>query len=194
VKLYVAGPMTGRVDKNRPSFERVQEMLLDAGHDARIPHDFGESLRVSGTGPEVAWKPESDASWQTWMWFDMYYLSMWQPDGVVFLSDWDRSPGARAEAVWFRALRNGNGEIRLFVNANNTFQEVGEGPDGELGDKRIWVFRPEMRGLIEMPQPHLRGADLDFGLVDGSPPFQVRWDGVEANASGPDAPAQIPEP
>jgi hypothetical protein len=178
--------MTGREKKNRPEFERVQEMLCNAGHDARIPHEFDEAVFADTM---LVWSPRVGAPWQDWMWFCMHFLSVWRPDGAVFLYDWPQSPGASAEALWFKALRNGAGKSgpRMFINQNNTFHEVGEGPNGELGDKRIWVYRPEVQGLVEMPQPHLGAPDLDFGLVAGKR-ADVRWDsGVPDSPAGIDA-------
>ena len=92
MKLYVAGPMTGRENLNKAEFQRVERQLLAAGHDARIPHDFGTGgsrqpdiyLRDSlGSPGDVLPEP----TWLDWMWWCMRYLAAWQPDGVVFLQD-----------------------------------------------------------------------------------------------------------
>lgn len=210
LKLYIAGPMTGRENKNRLEFERVCQQLRVAGHDARVPHEFGTGgsrqpdIYLHGElGSPADTVPEP--SWLDWMWWCMRYLAAWQPDGVVFLQDWPTSPGATAEAAWFQALAQGAGAgagaPRVFVNAHDTYYEV---DPRQPVNGRTWVYRAEVGGLVEMPQPHLPGPDTTFGLVKGE--ARTRWPAPDGGAAFEvvhegdmlvqvqDAPADIPPP
>lgn len=129
MNLYVAGPITGRQEKNRPEFERVRAMLLAVGHDARIPHEFGEDA-TRFPDKDLAWRPVAGAPWRNWMWYCFHYLSSWQPDGVVLLDDWRASRGASLEHDMFQGLG-----LRRFTNRAVGFFEV-----GGVSPARSWMF------------------------------------------------------
>jgi hypothetical protein len=161
VKLYVAGPITGKEYRNRPEFERVKNLLVQVGHDARIPHEFGEmregwddSSHCNG----LQWFPRSEADrppvpgdqiWLDWMWFDLHALTAWRPEGVVLLHDWTSSRGARLEYFVFRELG-----LRSWVNTRNVFVEQ---TSGALAGES-WVFVPS-RGMVGATA---RSRDLEF--------------------------------
>ena len=179
MKLYVAGPITGIPDKNRTEFERVRDMLVHVGHDARTPHQFREDVlrersqigraydfgcdaaRIPGEHPDV---PET---WEQWMWFDLHYLTTWQPDAAVFLMGWEASRGATLEALLFGQMGK-----RCFLQIlGNVFTEPTTG--------RGWAWHQNI-GLVE--SPHASGQpDKDFGLlVDKT--AGIVWPGMDPDA------------
>lgn len=79
MRLYVIGPVTGRENLNREAFEGARERLWDAGYDVLIPHDV----------------VPPDASHEQAM--RLSIKAMLGCDGVVVLSDWEGSKGAKLE-------------------------------------------------------------------------------------------------
>lgn len=79
MRLYVIGPVTGRENLNREAFEDARERLWDAGYDVLIPHDV----------------VPPDASHEQAM--RLSIKAMLGCDGVVVLSDWEGSKGAKLE-------------------------------------------------------------------------------------------------
>lgn len=81
VVLYVAGPVTGRENRNLAAFEEAERELYRAGFWPSLPH------RVV---------PE-DARWEDAM--KKSVALMEGCDGVALLPDWRASRGARIEAA-----------------------------------------------------------------------------------------------
>lgn len=80
--LYVAGPMTGKPDKNRLAFAEAESNLVAFGHTVLTP-----------------WSVEGDGS-QTWEWYMREALKlMLQAEGVALLDDWQESRGALLEVT-----------------------------------------------------------------------------------------------
>ena len=79
MRLYVIGPVTGKPDLNREVFEDAKERLRDAGYDVLIPHDV----------------VPPDASHEQAM--RLSIKAMLGCDGVVVLSGWEGSKGAKLE-------------------------------------------------------------------------------------------------
>lgn len=80
VVLYVAGPVTGRENRNLAAFEEAERALYEAGFWPSLPH------RVV----------PKDADWHDAM--GMSIPLMLGCDGVALLPDWHKSRGARIEA------------------------------------------------------------------------------------------------
>lgn len=78
--IYVAGPVTGRKELNRPAFDRAAERLEAAGYRAMVPHAFAPD----GEAHERAMR-------MTLQWM------VRNADGVCTLADWGESAGARLE-------------------------------------------------------------------------------------------------
>lgn len=76
--LYIAGPMTGLPDYNRPAFNKAQAQLEAAGYRVLNPARQPDGL-----------------SYTEYM--DRGYDDIRQSDGVALLDGWDESPGANAE-------------------------------------------------------------------------------------------------
>lgn len=79
MRLYVIGPVTGRENLNRKAFEDAKEKLWDAGYDVLIPHDVVLPIATHERAMRLSIK------------------TMLGCDGVVVLSDWEGSRGAKLE-------------------------------------------------------------------------------------------------
>ena len=80
-KLYIAGPMTGKKDFNRPAFSAAAKFLTKRGYKSLNP----------------AWldRGKSGGEWADYIKRDIPYLL--KCDGVVVLPGWDGSRGAKLE-------------------------------------------------------------------------------------------------
>lgn len=86
MRIYVAGPVTGIEENNRPAFERARVMLADAGFSVLVPHDL-----VRGG--------------ETWRQCMRVCLSaMLACDGVCALEGWQASKGAKLELKVARSV------------------------------------------------------------------------------------------
>jgi hypothetical protein len=82
VKLYIAGPMTGLPNFNRPAFNVMAEKLRLLGHDVLNPAE----LDTDETAPPAEECYRRDL-----------VLMLQDREGVVVLPGWERSRGATAE-------------------------------------------------------------------------------------------------
>ena len=80
MRVYVAGPVTGVPELNRPAFEEAAGRIVGAGHTAIVPH----------------WFVPADASWQDAMRTSLDLLAACEV--VALLDGWERSRGAKLEA------------------------------------------------------------------------------------------------
>lgn len=87
--LYIAGPMTGYVDKNFPAFYAADEFLFNLGIIPLNPADK-ESEDLS-------------LSWAQYMKEDMELVDA--ADGIALLPDWQKSRGAWLEVKRIAAAR-----------------------------------------------------------------------------------------
>ncbi len=57
MRIYLAGPMTGLPDLNRPAFDAAERRLTEQGHFVINPHDltalFGDAIDVDGDTVDV---------------------------------------------------------------------------------------------------------------------------------------------
>lgn len=83
MKLYVSGPMTGKENYNRESFEETAVVLKQLGEHPITPFDLDTV------------EPVAYHDWIPNMKRDIKYLM--GLDGVVVLDDWEESKGARIE-------------------------------------------------------------------------------------------------
>jgi len=80
MKVYVAGPITGWPDKNRPAFEKAEVELGSLGHEVYTPfmHEGGGDL------------PYEE-------YLKLGLILMLSCDGVAMLPEWHTSTGATIE-------------------------------------------------------------------------------------------------
>ena len=101
MKIYIAGPIRHRPQKNRPAFDAAKQMLIEAGHEAVTPFDLASSSETDANETNVT--PELCRRFAV---RDVTVIA--ECDGIYMLDGWERSIGARAEyavAVWCQ-LRN----------------------------------------------------------------------------------------
>lgn len=77
--IYIAGPISGIPDKNKPSFAAAEERIARHGHKPVNPHKIHN---------QTEWAPAMRA--------DMAYM-MAHCDSLVLIDGWHRSKGAMTE-------------------------------------------------------------------------------------------------
>lgn len=88
MRIYVAGPMTGIKDLNRPAFYDAAEKLRLLGHTVINP----ANIRL----------PKGTDTWQDYMRVTTRQLTFC--DGVALLPGWEQSTGAQIERQWAEAV------------------------------------------------------------------------------------------
>lgn len=93
--IYIAGPISGRSEGNRPAFEALVARIaqtLNAETEIVIPHDL-----YTPTGPAL------DCPALCWCEAMVVCLGAVERAAMVFMvPDWEDSPGARRERDWAR--------------------------------------------------------------------------------------------
>lgn len=80
MKLYLAGPMTGYADFNKPAFHAEAKRLRDLGHEIVNPAELNEG---------------HDGDWLICMKRDIAELI--HCEGIALMPGWDKSRGATIE-------------------------------------------------------------------------------------------------
>nr|DAQ93109.1 MAG TPA: Nucleoside 2-deoxyribosyltransferase like protein [Caudoviricetes sp.] len=78
MKFYIAGPMTGLPQFNRPAFHDAADRLSDQGHVALNPATLPDGL-------------------SQFEYMDICLAMLRCADAILLLKNWDLSAGARAE-------------------------------------------------------------------------------------------------
>lgn len=91
MRIYLAGPMSGKPDFNFPAFDVAAKMLRTAGHEVFNPADadrekWGENVEVIGRKATYAECMRLDLNW-----------IIDHAEGIALLPDWDQSKGAQSE-------------------------------------------------------------------------------------------------
>ncbi len=86
-RLYIAGPMTGLPDFNRPAFHAAAAQLRAAGYEVVSPAELDSTHPIAD--------PDGPGAWGRYMRRDIPFLL--ECDGVAWLSGWLESKGARLE-------------------------------------------------------------------------------------------------
>lgn len=89
--VYIAGPMTGYKDNNRPAFREAAAQLRQMGYSCTSPEELDDGMPVS-----------NPPSWEKYMRRDLHFVI--QADMGVLLTGWRASPGAKLEAAVMNAL------------------------------------------------------------------------------------------
>lgn len=110
MRLYVAGPMTGKPQFNFPAFDLAAALLRDMGHDVVSPAELDDDIdraaaMASPTGSALEYGTGVKKTWGQFLARDVRLLSDDGIEGVVVLHGWQNSRGARLET--FVARLNG---------------------------------------------------------------------------------------
>lgn len=79
MRIYLSGPVTGILDRNRPAFERAADQLADAGFDVIVPHHLIPVQTSWGDAMRIALR------------------AVLRADALATLDGWQQSRGARLE-------------------------------------------------------------------------------------------------
>lgn len=87
LRLYLAGPMTGLPDFNRPAFHAAAAALRAAGYEVVNPAELDESEPITD--------PDGPGAWERYMRRDIPHLC--KCDALAQLPGWTKSRGAVLE-------------------------------------------------------------------------------------------------
>lgn len=105
--LYIAGPMTGYPQFNIPAFDKAAEYLRDSGYVVTSPAELDgpvvrAQLMLSKHGH--AYDLPVSLTWGDFLARDVKMMADDGIEGVVVLSGWHKSKGARLETFVAHAL------------------------------------------------------------------------------------------
>lgn len=89
LRLYLAGPMTGLPNFNRPAFHAAAAELRAAGYEVVNPAELDESEPITD--------PDGPGAWERYMRRDIPHLC--KCDAVALLPGWTESQGAQLESL-----------------------------------------------------------------------------------------------
>lgn len=89
LRLYLAGPMTGLPDLNRPAFHAAAAELRAAGYEVVNPAELNESEPITD--------PDGPGAWERYMRRDIPHLC--KCDALALLPGWTDSQGAQLESL-----------------------------------------------------------------------------------------------
>jgi len=96
MKLYLSGPMTGKYNYNKQSFEDAAQLLRARGFTVVNPAELPE--------PVVPPDASEAMSWAAYLVRDIEVLNEERPDFVMLLPGWRDSKGACLEAHYAWAV------------------------------------------------------------------------------------------
>lgn len=127
MKIYIAGPVTGKPDKNRPAFHLMATRLEKAGFTCLYTAQLSEGL--------------SEADYMK-----CAHAFIEICDAVVLLNGWKDSDGALAEFTWARKLDKGiyyqDNLGDLLIKGENVINEA-KGIVAEFTSGIGSIFRPK---------------------------------------------------
>ena len=136
-RVYIAGPIAGRVNGNAAAFERAARMFAENGHEAVNPHAVEPHEHEGPSAGQAADGSEPRHKAPCYMRSDMQALLMC--DVIYLLRGWERSTGATAELlaakaaglqIWFEPT--GPTHIRLLQEDMADWQQRHFGDGDEL--------------------------------------------------------------
>lgn len=108
MRLYVAGPMTGLPQFNFPAFDAMATLLRNEGHDVVSPAELDdpEDRAAALASPDgyMHGGHHMNKTWGDFLARDVKLLADGGIEGIVVLTDWERSRGARLETYVGHAL------------------------------------------------------------------------------------------
>lgn len=103
LRLYVAGPMTGIEDYNRPAFYDTAEAFRDGGYVVFNPADNDVRLFGSHEACDEAINEDRQGALRIMLGSDLEFITQ-EADVIAMLPGWENSKGARAEHATAVAL------------------------------------------------------------------------------------------
>jgi len=106
MKLYLAGPMSGKKDFNFPEFHRHAKFLRNSGHVVFSPAEHDESKwGVENFKSETGSNQDVKSGWtlREALAADCEFICK-EADGIAMMPEWENSKGARAEHALALAL------------------------------------------------------------------------------------------
>lgn len=100
MKIYVAGPMSGKPLFNFPAFDMVSERLRAAGHAVISPADLTrETWDKLGLCFDPANPPKDHAATDYSLYMRNDLMAVMDVDALVLLEGWEKSRGAAIEVA-----------------------------------------------------------------------------------------------
>lgn len=100
MKIYVAGPMTGKPLYNFPNFDMVSERLRAAGHYVISPADLTrETWLERGIKFDAANPPQTHEATDYKLYMRNDLMAVMDVDALVLLDGWEKSRGASIEVA-----------------------------------------------------------------------------------------------
>lgn len=131
MKLYLAGPMRGHEDFNRPAFDFAAYWLRYVGHEVHSPSEesvklFGAAVRKNANGDEGALGGDPMTISRVVFALGSNWICL-ESDGVALLDGWEKSRGATAENAIANALPLPSRPWKEFLAKPYTYKTL---PDG----------------------------------------------------------------
>lgn len=100
MKVYIAGPMTGRPNFGFPVFDAMAVDLRERGYDVVSPAELDDpEFRARVMAPGVTGKePALLGAWGDCLARDVKLITDGGIEGIVLMYDWHKSRGAKLEA------------------------------------------------------------------------------------------------
>lgn len=111
MRLYTAGPMTGRPQFNYPAFIAMAASLRAAGYEVVSPAELDDpddkaAALASPDGHMLNYTGQTRKTWGDFLARDVKLLADDGIEGIVVLPGWESSRGARLETFVGRAMCN----------------------------------------------------------------------------------------
>lgn len=100
MRVFVSGPMAGRVDQNRPAFAKRAQELIDLGHEPFDPSD----VKPGHEGPCIGRPVGHDHVHRYGCRLRAGIEALMHCDAISMLDEWDQSVGAVAEHTVAKAI------------------------------------------------------------------------------------------
>jgi hypothetical protein len=101
--IYIAGPMTGLPDYNRPAFYEAEEAFKEGGWEVFNPADNDVLLFGSHEACDKAIEEDRQGALREMLGSDLAFIC-YEADAIAMLPGWEKSLGARAEHATAVAL------------------------------------------------------------------------------------------
>ncbi len=102
-RIYIAGPMTGYDDYNRPAFNSTAEAFEEGGWEVFNPAENDIRLFGSYEACDEAIKANREQALRVMLGSDLEWICS-DADAIAMLPGWEKSYGARAEHATAVAL------------------------------------------------------------------------------------------